>query len=239
MLRRVDIKDIDIKNTHFYLTELDKLESIEKNNLKAKEIKNTFNESDKPRIYFASGTSNLLKNQDVWLKWKMNELYGISSLEKRYSGRELEDYKHLWIQEVLSKEYKNDTKKKTKLFQNYYYDLIDSIYLVLDISNGKEYDNLDYDLVKLKLLQDKDSLEYKFMKEIYGSFSNMDSAIMEPWNRHTLKYAKVKARDIRIVSENDKTINAVEVLRYFYDNYKDTDYDLLDDFFTWLTSNEL
>lgn len=238
MLRRVDLKDIDVNYTHFYFTQLDKLDSIEKNNLKQKAAKNSFNISSKPSIYFVSGVSSLLKNHDVWLKWKLNEMFGAASLEKRYEEKEANDYKYMWEQEFLSKEYINDTEKKNKLFQVYYHDMLENIYLVLDISNGKEYDNLDYDEVKLRLLQDKDSKEYKLMKEIYGDYSNMDNAIMEPWNRHTVKYAIVKAKDIRIVSSNDKTVNVIDTLKYFYENYKDCKYDLLDDFIKWVLDKE-
>lgn len=234
MLRRVELTSIDINYTHFLFIEKDMLISIEKNNLKQRITKKTFNITNKPGIYFASGVTNLLRSHDSWLKWKMNDYFGLTNLEKRCDTRKLSDYKHSWEQEFLSKEYINDEVKKEKIFSLYYHEMIDNIYLVLDISNGKEYDNLDYDEVKLRLLQDKDSLEYKLMREIYGEYSNMDSAIMEPWNRHTLKNVSIKAKDIRIVSNIDKTINALEVLKYFYDNYKDTKYDLLDDFMSYV-----
>ena len=45
-------------------------------------------------------------------------------------------------------------------------------------------------------------------------------------------------KDIRVVKLDVLDANVVDILKYVYDNYKDTKYDLLDDFMLWLKTNE-
>ena len=41
-----------------------------------------------------------------------------------------------------------------------------------------------------------------------------------------------------ITDSNYGDANVIDILKYVYDNYKDTEYDLLDDFMLWLKLNE-
>ena len=76
------------------------------------------------------------------------------------------------------------------------------------------------------------------MKKIYGDYSDFDSKVMESWNMSTFRRRYVMTKDIRVVKLDVLDANVVDILKYVYDNYKDTKYDLLDDFMLWLKTNE-
>ena len=103
-----------------------------------------------------------------------------------------------------------------------------------DIKNNKD----EYDEVKVKYNLDKDSTDYLIMKKIYGDYSDFDSKVMESWNMSTFRRRYVMTKDIRVVKLDVLDANVVDILKYVYDNYKDTKYDLLDDFMLWLKTNE-
>ena len=52
---------------------------------------------------------------------------------------------------------------------------------------------------------------------------------MERWNMHTLKNINIKPQNITILEVNGSD-NALDILIFFYDKFKDQKYDLLDDF---------
>lgn len=54
----------------------------------------------------------------------------------------------------------------------------------------------------------------------------------------TFRRRYVMTKDIRVVKLDVLDANVVDILKYVYDNYKDTKYDLLDDFMLWLKTNE-
>lgn len=111
-------------------------------------------------------------------------------------------------------------------------------YLELNLTNGYDYDKNDYDEVKLRLSKDPTSVDYLLMKEMYGEYSDVTNINMEDWNMHTIRNRYVKPRFIRVITYKDKDITVIELLKLIYKKYKDTNYDLLDDFMTWLESNE-
>jgi hypothetical protein len=165
-------------------------------------------------------------------------MYGECNLRKKYDGDDYSGKLHAWIQEFLSKEYKNDETKKNALFTKYYHDMLENVYLDLNLTNGYDYDKNDYDEVKMRLNKDTNSIEYLLMKEMYGSYSDTTNNNMESWNMHTIRNRYVKSRLIRVVTYKDKDLTVIEMLKLIYEKYKDTDYDLLDDFMLWLRENE-
>ena len=139
---------------------------------------------------------------------------------------------------VLNKKYKMDVSKKNALFTKYYHEMLECSYLLLELTDGYDYDKNDYDEVKVRLNCNPDSLEYSFMKEMYGSYSDVSSNKMELWNMHMIKNRYVKPRFIRVVTINNKEVNVIDVLKFMYDKYKNVDYDLLDDFMVWLKTEK-
>ena len=238
MLRRVDISKINLDKAYFHFTNAYNIEKIEKNNLLPKIGKNSAMIEESAKIFFSIGASGILKTHDVWLKWMMNKMYGEYNLKKKYDGEDYSGKLHAWVQEFLSKEYKNDETKKNALFTKYYHDMLENVYLDLNLTNGYDYDKNDYDEVKLRLNKDTNSLEYLMMKEMYGDYSDTTNNNMEEWNMHTIRNWYVKAKEVRVVTYKDKDITVIEMLKFIYKKYKDTNYDLLDDFMVWLDAKE-
>lgn len=238
MLRRVELKELNLENTYFHFTKECNLERIEAKNLIPLIGENSAMIEDTKKIFFSVGASGVLKLHDVWLKWLMNRMFGEYNLRKKYDEEEYNKKIYSWMQEFLSKDYKNDEAKKNAVFTKYYHDMLECVYLELNISNGCDYDNEDYDEAKVRVNQNPDSVEYLFMKEIYGDYSNVDSNKMESWNMHTIRQRHIKPRFIRVIKMDNKDANVIEIIKYLYNNYKDTKYDLLDDFMIWLKNNE-
>lgn len=238
MLRRVDISKINLGKAYFHFTNKNNIDRIALNNLLPKIGESSSMIEETEKVFFSIGASGILKVQDVWLKWMMNRMYGECNLRKKYDSDDYSGKLHAWIQEFLSKEYKNDETKKNALFTKYYHDMLENVYLDLNLTNGYDYDKNDYDEVKMRLNKDTNSIEYLLMKEMYGSYSDTTNNNMESWNMHTIRNRYVKSRLIRVVTYKDKDLTVIEMLKLIYEKYKDTDYDLLDDFMLWLKENE-
>ena len=218
MLRRVDLQDLELSRAYFHFNQISNLGRIEKDNLTSKQADCSALLKETRRIYFSTGVSGILKFHDVYLKWRMNEIFGKKAIENKY----------------------DDNLKKTKIivFTKYYHDMLEYCYMVLNVSNGCDYNRLEYDEIKTKFNHDEDSTDYLIMKEIYGEYSNFDSKMMDSWNMSTFRGRYVATKDIRVVTLDNKDANVIDILKYVYDNYKDTEYDLLDDFMLWLKTNE-
>ena len=226
MLNKIDIKDICF-NDFLHFTDKENIKSIAINGLVPSVGKNAVNIENSAKVFFVKGFKNVLKNHDVWLKWAMNRMFGSFALEKE------EDYQtkiNLWIKEYLSKEYLMDEEKKEKLFLKMYMEMKNRVFLHLDLEENIDYKMDDYDDVKLRFISDKDGIDYLFFKEMYGNDSMLNSIVMDEWNMHTLRNKVIEQEKISILVSDDNILSELDVLLYVYDNYKDKNYDLLDDF---------
>lgn len=238
MLRRVNLCDLDLDRAYFHFTKTIDLARIEKNNLTPEISASLAMVDSSRRLYFSMGVNGMLKYHDVYLKWMMNNTYGEKNLRKKYDDDVFKTKMYEWTKEFLSNEYKNDEYKKNTVFTKYYHDMLECTYLVINVSNACDYNKDEYDEVKVKYNLDKDSTDYLIMKKIYGDYSDFDSKVMESWNMSTFRRRYVMTKDIRVVKLDVLDANVVDILKYVYDNYKDTKYDLLDDFMLWLKTNE-
>lgn len=238
MLRRVNLCDLDLDRAYFHFTKTIDLARIEKNNLTPEISASLAMVDSSRRLYFSTGVNGMLKYHDVYLKWMMNNTYGEKNLRKKYDDDVFKTKMYEWTKEFLSNEYKNDEYKKNTVFTKYYHDMLECTYLVINVSNACDYNKDEYDEVKVKYNLDKDSTDYLIMKKIYGDYSDFDSKVMESWNMSTFRRRYVMTKDIRVVKLDVLDANVVDILKYMYDNYKDTKYDLLDDFMLWLKTNE-
>ncbi len=238
MLRRVNLCDLDFDRAYFHFTKTIDLARIEKNNLTPEISASLAMVDSSRRLYFSTGVNGMLKYHDVYLKWMMNNTYGEKNLRKKYDDDVFKTKMYEWTKEFLSNEYKNDEYKKNTVFTKYYHDMLECTYLVINVSNACDYNKDEYDEVKVKYNLDKDSTDYLIMKKIYGDYSDFDSKVMESWNMSTFRRRYVMTKDIRVVKLDVLDANVVDILKYVYDNYKDTKYDLLDDFMLWLKTNE-
>lgn len=238
MLRRVNLCDLDLDRAYFHFTKTIDLARIEKNNLTPEISASLAMVDSSRRLYFSTGVNGMLKYHDVYLKWMMNNTYGEKNLRKKYDDDVFKTKMYEWTKEFLSNEYKNDEYKKNTVFTKYYHDMLECTYLVINVSNACDYNKDEYDEVKVKYNLDKDSTDYLIMKKIYGDYGDFDSKVMESWNMSTFRRRYVMTKDIRVVKLDVLDANVVDILKYVYDNYKDTKYDLLDDFMLWLKTNE-
>ena len=238
MLKRVDVSKINLEKSYFHFTNKFNVDRIATQNLLPKIGENSALIEETEKIFFSIGASGILKVQDVWLKWMMNRMYGEFNLKKKYDGDDYSGKLHAWVQEFLSKEYKNDEEKKNALFTKYYHSMLDNVYLELNLTDGYDYDKNDYDEVKMRLNKDTSSIDYLLMKEMYGEYSDSTSNNIENWNMHTIRKRYVKSKLIRVVTYKDKDLTVIEMLKLIYEKYKDINYDLLDDFMLWLKTNE-
>jgi len=238
MLRRVDLQDLELSRAYFHFDQISNLGRIEKDNLTSKQADCSALLKETRRIYFSTGVSGILKFHDVYLKWRMNEIFGKKAIENKYDDNLKKTKIYEWNRTFITKEYKKDDYRKNIVFTKYYHDMLEYCYMVLNVSNGCDYNRLEYDEIKTKINHDEDSTDYLIMKEIYGEYSNFDSKIIDSWNMSTFRGRYVATKDIRVVTLDNKDANVIDILKYVYDNYKDTEYDLLDDFMLWLKTNE-
>lgn len=238
MLRRVDLKDLELSRAYFHFDKISNLGRIEKDDLTSKIADCSALIKETRRIYFSTGVSGILKFHDVYLKWRMNETFGKRAIENKYDDNLKKTKIYEWNRTFITKEYKKDDYRKNIVFTKYYHDMLEYCYMVLNVSNGCDYNRLEYDEIKTKYNHDEDSTDYLIMKEIYGEYSNFDSKMTDSWNMATFRGRYVATKDIRVVSLDNKDANVIDILKYVYDNYKDTEYDLLDDFMLWLKTNE-
>ena len=238
MLRRVDLKDLELSRAYFHFDKISNLGRIEKDDLTSKIADCSALIKETRRIYFSTGVSGILKFHDVYLKWRMNETFGKRAIENKYDDNLKKTKIYEWNRTFITKEYKKDDYRKNIVFTKYYHDMLEYCYMVLNVSNGCDYNRLEYDEIKTKYNHDEDSTDYLIMKEIYGEYSNFDSKMTDSWNMATFRGRYVATKDIRVVTLDNKDANVIDILKYVYDNYKDTEYDLLDDFMLWLKTNE-
>ena len=171
---------------------------------------------------------------------KINEAEGLIDelLRKKYDDDVFNAKMYEWSKEFLTDNYKSDQYKKNAVFTKYYHDMLECMYLVINVSNACDYNKDEYDEIKVKYNLDKNSTDYLIMKKIYGDYSDFDSKVMELWNMSTFRRRYVMTKDIRVVILDTLDVNVIDILKYVYENYKNIKYDLLDDFMLWLKLNE-
>ena len=238
MLRRVKLCDLDPDRAYFHFTKTIDLSRIEKNNLTSEISASLAMADNTKRIHFSTGVSSILKYHDVYLKWMMNTMYGEKSLRKKYDDDVFNTKMYEWSKEFLTDNYKSYQYKKNAVFTKYYHDMLECMYLVINVSNACDYNKDEYDEIKVKYNLDKNSTDYLIMKKIYGDYSDFDSKVMELWNMSTFRRRYVMTKDIRVVILDTLDVNVIDILKYVYENYKNIKYDLLDDFMLWLKLNE-
>ena len=235
-MNKVKLEEIDSKNSFFHFTNRMNIELIKKYGLlpaigeSSKGIENT------KKIFFAKGTDGILKICDVWIKLLMNRMNNYYSLINQYKGEELDNMAHEWDLKFLSKEYLKDVTKKNKTFEKMFNDMRERKYLILDLENGIDFSYNDIDEAKEYALQCKtknnDNKNYKYMKEFYGSYSNVDIPTVETWNMHTYTGINIFPSKISQLITQDGRENALSILIEVYDRHrnKDIKFDLLDEF---------
>lgn len=226
----------------FHFTHKSDAERISKSGLKPVIGDNASGIEKTPKIFFSKGELGIIKVTEVWLRWLMNRIYGpndrlgmYKNLTPEENNKRLSD----WSKEFLNGEYKNDSNKKTQLFEYFYQYLKERQYLVLDIEDKKEYDSNDVDENKVNM-KNQNPISMSFAKVMYGEFSNMDTPIMDDWNMHTKSGVSIDTSKIKKVVTKDGKDDMLSIVMTVYDKHKDMPHChfLLDDFVEYVKKKE-
>ena len=242
-MKKITIDDLP-ENSFFHFTHIDNLEDIEENGLKSTIGENAAGIENTPKVFFSVGEKGIIEIMEVWLRILINNIYGSKDILNFYSAESGEKQREriaTWIEEFISKKYFDDNIKKGILFEYFYHYLKERIYLALDIEEGKEYLIDDADEHKVKLNNEKNSLEYLIAREQYGPFSNFNINQMDSWNMHTKTNTPISSDKIMQVTTSSLEEDVLQIVMDVYHRNKDTfDYRLLlDDFMKYAKKREM
>lgn len=235
---KIKLDEIDLKNSFFHFTDALNIDSISKYGLLPALGKNSKLFESTRKIYFSKGTDGVLKICDVWLKWLMGVMDEVNN-SNQYKGQELYETTRKSARKFQSKEYLKDEAKKIDSFEKMFCDMTRRRYLILKLRDEIDFSYNDIDEIKENYLKiernDMISLNYEYMKEFYGSYSNIDNLTVETWNMHTYIGRNILPSQITQLITEDNKEDALSLLFQIYDKSKsiDIDFDLLDDFIEW------
>ena len=237
-MKRVILEELDKENTFFHFTRKENIKSIEQNGLMSTKGQNAKNVEITPKIFFSKGIEGILELTDVWIKWMMNNAYSMKNLYGFYdtlSKQEIMEKASTWDKEFRNRSYLEDKEKKEKVFELVYQKMKQGVYLSLDLESGKDFDYLDIDENKEKSLQLKrkgNIVNYRYTKEMYGSYSNVDSIKMEKWNMHTILYKNIDKERVSQVITKSGEEDILSIIRVIYQ--KNNKYDILNDYMDYV-----
>lgn len=233
-MENISIEDLS-ENSLFHFTHNSNLENINSDGILPKIGENATGIERTEKTFFSKGELGVLKASEVWLRWLMNRIFGVSDRLGLYKDESFEDrQKRLreWTHEFLEGNYLEDSNKKEVLFEYFYNYLKERTYLVLDIEENKDYFLADEDENKVNLVQMDNKITTDFAKVMYGPFSNMETTTMDDWNMHTITGTTIPKERIKQVTTPDGKTDMLSIVLYIYSKYKDMSHDrlLLDDF---------
>ena len=137
-----------------------------------------------------------------------------------------------WYNELFSGNFIKDFEKKQILFDYYYKYLEERIYLLLDITDKKEYDSQAIDENKETIINGDSEFKYKITNILYGNFSNIDNPIVEKWNMHTITNISIGKEKIKqiVTKEGEEDVLSIIIDMYEIYNGKLNGVPLLDGF---------
>ena len=251
------LTDDELQKIIFHFSLIADKNSIDKNGLKSRIGRNSKGLDKLESIYFSYGLEGVLEAWDVWLKWRATKLYGSELLEIVNNGtsteQEIKEKRQLWDEEYTSGKYRDDKEKIDFLFEYQIDEMLASNYYILDLKEGEDFSFDEIDVKKERTLnQDKNSISYKKFKEMYGEYSDIESAKVDKWNMNTFLGQKITITPDRIKKltlPNGKK-DVLSVIEFLYDKYKEivpqeqqVQFDLLDKYIEYvkekIRNNEL
>ena len=173
----------------------------------------------------------------------MNNAFGPKDLYGYYKGMNFYEKRaliSLWSEEFLSKAYLEDKDKLNFVFEIVYNKMREAVYLLLDLDESV-YSLQDIDEAKDKMLKSKESrIDYYYMKEMYGAFSNINNNKMERWNMHTSSDIGILPDKISLIKASNNSVDMLSVVMEIYDEKgKDYDWDILSKYISYVKRKEL
>lgn len=142
-----------------------------------------------------------------------------------------------WDKEFRNRSYLEDKEKKEKVFNIVYEKMKQTVYLSLELEEGVDFDYRDIDENKEKSLQLKrkgNIVNYLYTKEMYGSYSNVDSIKMEKWNMHTKMYKNIDKEKISQVVTKSGQEDILSIIKTIYQKENNKKYDILNDYMEYI-----
>ncbi len=238
-MNKIKLNEIDLEKSFFHFTNALNIKLINEYGLLPTIGENSKGPENTEKVFFAQGTDGVLKICDMWIKWLMNRMNNYHSLSTQYEGQELVEMANKWDTEFLSREYLKDEVKKIKTFEKMFTDMKGRKYLILDIKDGIDFSYDDIDEAKEYCIESKrknpESKDYKYMKEFYGRYSNIEVPTVEKWNMHTYTGRSILPSQILQLTTEDGRESALSILLEVYDKYKSIDvkFDILDEFIAY------
>lgn len=235
-MKEILLDELDDNNSFFHFTREENLQSISEKGLRPKIGENSsFAEEEQPTIFFSKGKKGILENCDVWLKWYMYHAYNEDNFFGLYTGvGNVKAQVENWYQEFYSRTYLQDKEKQEKFFSIIEQKMRHGVYLSLDLKEQEDFDYDEYDCIKARNLKEKslgNSVRYETSKEMYGTFSNVDSTVVDSWNMHVKPNRIVNKEKIKQVITKEGNKDMLSVVTEVYKNKSSNEhYDLLDKF---------
>ena len=245
---KCNLNDLDAENTYFHFTDEVNLKSIKENGLISYIGKHSVGIDKRASIFFSTGMIPTLQGADTWIKFIMHRMYGEKNqfgIYDRLDKREIKAKQHEWIEMFLNREYLVDNNRKEKAFELIYDALKEEIFLTVDLKPGIDFSFDDIDYNKKEALDKKENgnmIDYLFMKEMYGSYSEVDSTVMDKWNMHTYFGTKIEPERIMQVTDSNGRTDMLHILMEIYDrckSYEDFQVDILGDFISYAKLKEI
>ena len=242
-MEKIDLDKLE-ENALFHFTKTENLNSIAEHGLIPQIGENSHRVENTSKVFFSKGEIGVLKATEVWLRGLMNKINGANDKLGKYknlSSKEEAQKLREWNEKFLNREYLNDEEKKSELFEYYYDYLQERTFLILDLEEKKHYLIDDVDENKKNLLLNPNAVKTAYAKEMYGSFSNMDSEIVDDWNMHTITDVPVEVENILELTFNDESADALTIVMEIYNKYKGLNKEklLIDDFIDYANKRKM
>lgn len=228
-MEQVYLDELDTENSFFHFTNINGLQNISENGLRATIGINSNGVEDTEKVFFSKGKRGLLQISDVWIKWMMNNAFEMKDMYGFQQGQTTDDRKQNiseWSQEFLSRSYLNDETKKKLIFEFVYNKMKNATYLSLDLEDGYHYTHDDIDENKVRNINNRASNEsaFLFQQEMYGSYSDSTSPTMDIWNMHTKSGVGIEPSLIKQIKTRNNQTDLFSIIEETYRTYHTDDH---------------
>ena len=99
----------------------------------------------------------------------------------------------------------------------------------------------DIDEAKDKMLSKKENkIDYYYMKEMYGDFSNVNNNKMERWNMHTLSNVGIPTYRICLIKASNGSSDMLSIVMEIYEEKgKEYNWDILSKYISYVKRREI
>lgn len=215
-------------------------------------------------IFFSKGVEGVLELWDVWLKWRLNRQnnpqYKGNTEEEiqknitRFTLGDITDEErqnwHYWINYFTNKQYLENNYILERLFEYQYTEMINSVYLIMNLKENDEYKYDQIDIKKLWAIKNAKK-NGKGINPLtlsqYGLYSDFSTPIADKWNMQTIpgKNIIIEPSRLKQLSIYGKT-DVYSIIKFMYDKHKkeippkkQVKFDILDVYINYIEQKKL